>query len=364
MRTFFLGVLLGVEIFFCQTVIAEDRHFRAADTQVVWRHTREQFRDQIEGPVDKRTGPEEAHVTGVHVHNAEGLGLASTVPIGSSGPALEEKTGPALENSVSAKGAKPAHQKQSFLAPPPDIGAFLERHCVQCHDDSALKGDFDITALEYRLEDPANLLRWGRVFEALERGQMPPPEKSKVEMGERAVLLASLGAELVAADAQDVAHNGRGPLRRLTRVEFENNVRLLLRMPHLDIRDKLPEDRDLHGFTKVTALLDMSRVQMEGYLDAAETALRAAMAGSVAAPAPVTKRFTGLQLFPALNTFGEREAMFFARNNRMVPITGDTLKAMTPEQIADPSLELALFRSATWPYYGYPQGFVARREGV
>jgi hypothetical protein len=332
--------------------------------KVVWRLTREQVLDQIEGPVDKRTGLEELHVTGVHVYDNEGLGSEVTVPVGLSGPAPGETAGPALENSVSARGAKPAHQKQSFLAPPPDIGAFLERHCVQCHDDSALKGDFDITALEYRLEDPANLLRWGRVFEALERGQMPPPEKSKVEMGERAVLLASLGAELVAADAQDVAHNGRGPLRRLTRVEFENNVRLLLRMPHLDIRDKLPEDRDLHGFTKVTALLDMSRVQMEGYLDAAETALRAAMAGSVAAPAPVTKRFTGLQLFPALNTFGEREAMFFARNNRMVPITGDTLKAMTPEQIADPSLELALFRSATWPYYGYPQGFVARREGV
>jgi hypothetical protein len=244
------------------------------------------------------------------------------------------------------------------------LESFLESHCVQCHDDSALKGDFDITGLEYRLDEPANRSRWGRVFEAIEQGQMPPPDRSKVSEKERAAVLGLLGADLVAADSQEVAQFGRGPLRRLTRAEFENNLRVLFGMPHLDIRDKLPEDRDLHGFTKVASLLDMSRVQMEGYLDAADAALRAAMAGSVSPPVPTTQRFTGLQLFPSLETFGEREAMFFARNNRMVPITHEAMKAMTPEQVADPSLEMALFRSATWPYYGYPRGFRAKRDGV
>jgi hypothetical protein len=258
----------------------------------------------------------------------------------------------------------PPFWKAEGQAPPAEVGVFLEKHCVQCHDDSAFKGDLDFAALGYRLEEPANRLRWERVLEAVERGQMPPPEKSKVERRERAAVAAALEAELVAADAKDISKNGRGFLRRLTRVEFENNLRVLLGMPHLDIRDKLPEDRDLHGFTKVSALLDMSRVQMEGYLDAAESALRAATAGGVSAPEAVTQRFTGLQLFPELQTFGEREAMFFARDNRMVPISAEALKAMTPEQIADPSLEMALFRSATWPYYGYPRGFRAKRDGV
>jgi hypothetical protein len=258
----------------------------------------------------------------------------------------------------------PPFWKAEGQAPPAEVGVFLERHCVQCHDDSAFKGDLDFAALGYRLEEPVNRLRWERVLEAVERGQMPPPEKSKVEVRERAAVAAALQAELVAADAKDVSKNGRGFLRRLTRVEFENNLRVLLGMPHLDIRDKLPEDRDLHGFTKVSALLDMSRVQMEGYLDAAEAALRAATAGGVSAPDAVTQRFTGVQLFPELQTFGEREAMFFARDNRMVPISAEALKAMTPEQIADPSLEMALFRSATWPYYGYPRGFRAKRDGV
>jgi hypothetical protein len=248
--------------------------------------------------------------------------------------------------------------------PPAGVGAFVETHCARCHDDSALKGDFDITSLEYRLEDPSNRQRWGRVLEVLERRQMPPPDKSKVSEAERAEVLAALGPEIVNADAREVAESGRGPVRRLTRTEFENNLRILLAMPHLDIKDKLPEDRDLHGFTRVSTLLDMSRVQMEGFLDAVEGALRAATASGVSAPQPVTQRFTGLQLFPALNTFGEREAMFFARNNRMVAISHEQSKQMTPEQVADPTLELALFRSATWPYYGYPPGFRAKLDGV
>ena len=56
--------------------------------------------------------------------------------------------------------------------------------------------------------------------------------------------------------------------------------------------------------------------------------------------------------------------MFFARDNRMVAIGANELAAMTPEQRRDPTLEMALFRSATWPYYGYPRGFRARESGA
>ncbi len=242
--------------------------------------------------------------------------------------------------------------------------AFVEQHCVDCHDETVAKGDFDITALSFELSDRAIRDRWTRVFDRIEQGEMPPPKKSKITPEERSQIIDGLATDLVVAAQADVAANGRGPTRRLTRIEFENNLRVLLELPNLDIRDKLPEDRDSHGFTKVSALLDMSHVQLESYLDATEFALRRAMAGSGAAGPAVTQRFTGTDLFPSLDTFGEREAMFFARDNRMVPITNAQLKDMTPEQRRDPSLELALFRSATWPYFGYPRGFRAKTEGA
>lgn len=292
--------------------------------KVVWKLTRDQLVDQIEGTIDKKSGLEELHITNVHVF---------------------ESTAPKSASTSS-------------------IHSFIDQHCIDCHDDSTAKGDFDITALAFDLSHADTRGRWTRVFDLIEKGDMPPPEKSKVSMEERQTVVKHLAADLLAAAKADVAKNGRGPVRRLTRVEFENNLRVLLKLPDLDIRDKLPEDRDSHGFTKVSSMLDVSRVQLDAYLDATETALRTAIAGPKPPAAPVLQRFSGTELFPGLNTFGEREAMFFARDNRMVTITAAELKVMTPEQRRDPSLEMALFRSATWPYYGYPPGFRAKQKGV
>ena len=47
------------------------------------------------------------------------------------------------------------------------------------------------------------------------------------------------------------------------------------------------------AFTKVSALLDMSHVQLDAYLEATETALRTAMAGPKPPAAPVTRARTG-----------------------------------------------------------------------
>ena len=295
--------------------------------KVVWRLTRDQLVDQIEGAIDKGSGLEEMRITNVHVVDAP-----------------------------SAKAAKTTAAN--------NLPAFISKHCIDCHDDSTAKGDFNITALDFNLSDAVKRARWTQVFDLVDKSEMPPPEKSKVSKEERQAFTQELSAKLLAAAKSDLAKTGRGSVRRLTRVEFENNLRVLLKLPDLDIRDKLPEDRDSHGFTKVSVMLDVSRVQLDAYLDATETALRTAMAGGAPPSKPVTQRFTGLQLFPGLNTFGEREAMFFARDNRMVPITNEEVKKMTPAQRNDPTLEMALFRSATWPYYGYPPGFRAKADGA
>jgi hypothetical protein len=100
----------------------------------------------------------------------------------------------------------------------------------------------------------------------------------------------------------------------------------------------------------------MSRVQLAAYLDAADAALRQAMA--IGPKPPVTRfRALAINLFPERSTFGEREAMFFAKDNKA--INGKQLDEFKD----DPAVELALFRSAHWPYYGYPRGFVAKLSG-
>ena len=243
---------------------------------------------------------------------------------------------------------------------PEKVGAVIEQHCSDCHDEDLKKGDLDLYSLEYDLENGVNRNRWIRVFDRVKKGEMPPPEKKGLGKAERDGFVTALGEELLQADLKDVWQNGRGPIRRLTREEFEDNLRDLLLLPNLDIRDKLPADRESHGFTKVSKMLDVSRVQLEGWLDATEAALREALASGVK-PLPIQKwRFAGTDLFPQISSFGGREAMFFARDNVMVPISG----RMTPEQRRDETLEVAIFRSATWPYYGYPRGFRAKYDGA
>ena len=244
-----------------------------------------------------------------------------------------------------------------------ELEPILEKRCVECHDSDEAKGGLDLVKLPRDLQDPALRERWIRIHDRVRAGEMPP-KNSDLPDSERGRMIATLAATITAVDRAEVMQHGRGPIRRLTRVEFENNLRTLLKLPNLDIREKLPEDRDSHGFTKVSVLLDMSHVQLDAYLDATETALRAAMAGPKPPAGAVTQQFTGVNLFPGVSTFGGREAMFFARDNRMVPITDAELKAMSPEQRGDSTLELALFRSATWPYFGYPRGFISKEGGA
>jgi len=229
--------------------------------------------------------------------------------------------------------------------------------CYECHDDALARNDLALDSLSFDLDDRALRDRWTYIHDRVAKGEMPP-DPTDLSDENRQSFVQLLGAALATADRADVMANGRGPMRRLNREEYEENLRDLLLLPHLDIKTMLPQDREGHRLNKTAETLDMSRVQLAAYLDAADAALRQAMASGSEPPPVTTYRAIGVQLFAENQTFGNREAMFFAKDNQAV----DT-KALGPLK-ADPSLEMALFRSAHWPYYGYPRGFVAALPGA
>ena len=237
-----------------------------------------------------------------------------------------------------------------------DVVPHLNQTCLGCHEGESAEGGLDLASLPFDLNDPSIRDRWIRLHDRVEKGEMPP-KSDDLPQEQRAELLRSLAEALHAADHADVIAFGRGPLRRLNRDEYEQNLRDVLQLPLLDIRDLLPDDREGLHFNKTTAALDLSRVQLTAYLDAAEAALQAAVARGPARPPTNKLRVTGTNLFPEQLTFGEREAMFFAKDN----------KALDSKELNDlgddPAIELALFRSAHWPYYGYPKGFIASVPG-
>lgn len=257
--------------------------------------------------------------------------------------------------SILSLGALPilAHAQSA----PPQI----EQRCIECHDKDTTKGGLDLTSLPFDLKDPATRDRWIRIHDRVEKGEMPPKSED-LPQAERTALVQSLATSITTADHADILAHGRGPLRRLNRDEYEQNLRDILQLPDLDIRDILPEDREGHRFNKTTAMLDMSRVQLVAYLDAAEAALHAAMTTESAPPPAIKYRAVGTDLFPGTGTFGNREAMFFTRDNKAMEFRGKN--ELTEKDLAkDDTIEMALFRSASWPYLGTPKHFTAKRTG-
>ena len=155
---------------------------------------------------------------------------------------------------------------------------FLEQHCYDCHDADEKKGGLDLTSFALKLDDLANFETWVKVHDAIANGEMPPKKKARPPGAETKALLEDLDAKLVAADKARIAKDGgRAVSRRLTRAEYENALRDLLALPHLEIKELLPADGSRHGFDKVGEALDLSHVQLAKYLEAATGSKAAAV---------------------------------------------------------------------------------------
>ena len=241
------------------------------------------------------------------------------------------------------------------------VATFVKSKCLSCHNSTVPSGGHDFDALPWDPRSLQNRENWARVYDRIALREMPPEPVSLTD-GERGAFLALLGGALHREGVSEIAARGRRSLRRLNRSEFEWNLRDLFESPHLDVRSRLPEDRTNNGFNKSADALDMSHVQLSAYLDATKSAMLQA-----AAPGPAP--FASTRYFAlATQMLRPRKPMaaggdVLRRDSIMLPIAPDELEAIRRADSHDESVELALFRSAGWPYYGYPDGFLAKLPG-
>jgi len=78
----------------------------------------------------------------------------------------------------------------SYAAVP--VAAFLEQHCVECHDADVKKGGLDLTDLSFDKLDAASVKTWQHIFERVRDGEMPPKKKPQPEKTEKDLFLANL----------------------------------------------------------------------------------------------------------------------------------------------------------------------------
>lgn len=154
----------------------------------------------------------------------------------------------------------------------PAIQPFLDQNCMDCHDAEMKKGGLDLAALSTDGTDAAALKKWVRVFDRVAAGEMPPPKKKQPSQDAVQDFMSALGGDLV---RKSNVQKGT-VLRRLNRREYQNTINDLLGV-QVNIIDSLPEDGRALGFDNIGEALSISGIQIQRCMEAAETALNAAL---------------------------------------------------------------------------------------
>ena len=154
----------------------------------------------------------------------------------------------------------------------------MEQHCYGCHGPDKKKSDVRLDTLSTDLVvDRAAAETWHDALHALQLGEMPPEDEEPLTQEKREILSGWIQHKIDAAVAKMDSTGGRVVLRRLNRVEYQNAMVDLLGVD-LDYGKNLPpESVSAEGFLNNGAVLSMSPLQLEYYLESARNGLRRAI---------------------------------------------------------------------------------------
>ncbi|HJN44718.1 MAG TPA: DUF1587 domain-containing protein [Vicinamibacterales bacterium] len=173
----------------------------------------------------------------------------------------------ALLLAALALAATSTASPQSFKA---DVAPLVESFCVRCHGERTVT-PLSFDRLGFDLTDRESFNVWEKVYERLERGEMPP---ATAPQPDRAVVDTALGSlKRALVDANLAARGGqRTTLRRLTRLEYGYTIQDLLHVDEAvgaELATLLPAETDSGGFDTVAANQSMSPQHVRSYLEAA-----------------------------------------------------------------------------------------------
>jgi mono/diheme cytochrome c family protein len=167
---------------------------------------------------------------------------------------------------------------------------FFDQYCGDCHYEDQ-SGGLDLSVLTFEPGNRDNYATWVRVFDRVAAGEMPPKKrKERPAPADLATFTQAVSNSLTTFETEHTARDGRAIQRRLNRYEYENALRDLLNVPWAQVKDKLPHDGEAYRFNKSGEALDVSFVQMERYLTAADYAMRQAMSAAFDRPAQSVRK--------------------------------------------------------------------------
>jgi mono/diheme cytochrome c family protein len=160
-----------------------------------------------------------------------------------------------------------------------DPRAFVESHCIACHNDRARIGGLSLSTFDGARITDAELSE--KVLHKIRTGQMPPAPRPRPEAASSRAMVAWLE---LALDREAAArpHAGRVGVHRLNRTEYGNAVRDLFGLEIDTAKLLLPDEAD-EGFDNVAANLALSPAHLERYMSAARLVSQLAVGSATSA---------------------------------------------------------------------------------
>ncbi len=175
------------------------------------------------------------------------------------------------------------------------VTSFLESNCLDCHQGDAAEAGFDVETLSKDLADPEQLVRWVRVFDRVDQGEMPPSDYGEADPEEKSSFLRRTGQWIRGYQTEQDREVGRVIARRLTKVQLERSLQDLLAI-RVPLANLMPEEPKRHGFNGIADAQSMSHYQLAAHLEAVDAALDAAFAKVSRAQPLFRREYTAKEL--------------------------------------------------------------------
>ena len=174
-------------------------------------------------------------------------------------------------NYIAGSAAKEGSDKRGTSLLRQSLEPLIESSCIECHD-AATKTSLNFEDLSIDLENKENFRQWVKIFDQVESGEMPPKKKKRPDRVIKNKALATLHKHLRETSLAKQIKDGRAPVRRLTRTEYEYTLHDLLGIGG-DLASKLPPESTTSTFDTIAADQGISTVHIRSYLAAADQAI-------------------------------------------------------------------------------------------
>ncbi len=154
--------------------------------------------------------------------------------------------------------------------------AFIQAHCIDCHDAGSARAGFRIDLLTADFTAGNNAGLWHEVMNKINSGEMPPKKKPRPNAKEAFAVASWVAKKLDETTKSAQGAGGRVPMRRMNRVEYANTVRDLFSLDEnfaRRVEKELPADGKVGGFDRGAASLFMDEGQLAQYMAVADLVL-------------------------------------------------------------------------------------------